>query len=189
MVPVRTIILASLFALTAFSGCITTDSPSDLDAALDADAAPVARWVTEELSGDINIATATPAISVNNGGAYQFPLDRSDANATGWVLELEWDAVDARSQSLDLWIREICDCTIPASEPTETGQVPDPVAKATGPSVLRLTATPDLFEDDKDYEILVRAASPAGVSQAQPFTLHLSRASGVDFDSEYSALA
>ncbi len=190
MIP-RTLVCLSLVTI-ALAGCITDETPApDLDADAAATMLPTGP-ITTIHEGSFDTGVATPAMSVNQGSAYQFPLDAHNNTTTGWVLEVEWTAVNAASERLDLWVREICDCAIDPTNPQAVADAPRPTVQATGPSVLRLAFEPSALDRSKEYEILVRAAQPvgaAGFTEAQAFTLHLTTFVEDAFDPEYSALS
>lgn len=187
----RTLTLAfTLLAMLTLSGCIAgnDDSPTTDDAAAAAEGTNETALVLYEHSGSTGNAIATPAISVNNGGAYEFEVDRTSANITGYVLELTWEAGSPASENLDLWIRETGNFAIDPTNPELVNNALDsqPHMKATGASPLRLTFTPDELDPEAEYSMLVRAASPAGASLDQSFTLNVAVFDGIEFDPEHA---
>lgn len=180
----RTLTLLIVIA-TAASGCVSVPG-SDLDStgAVD-DAAAVLGPRTEELTGDIAASVATPIRSFNNGGTFALPLPRH-ANDTGYVLEVVWESTAPMNDNLDVWLRDAASGT--PTDPQSVVAGPGPIATATGASPLRLTIAASDFPDDADYNILLRAAGPAGAAANQPFTIHLTTFRDVPYDAEYSAL-
>lgn len=179
-------LLVLLTALTvAATGCVTA-STDDVESAGAGHVAPDATGiVTDDLDGMIEAAVATPAVSFNSGGTFSFPI-QPGGNVTGFVLELVWDAAAPTNEELDLWVRVTGAGQIPP-DPQHV-PAPGPIAKATGPSVLRLALPADAFPDDSQYDVIVRAASPGGLAMQQPFTLHVTTFQDVPFDDAYSAV-
>lgn len=189
-------ILAALLLTAAAAGCI---GGTDDDELAPANTTPtdanetLGTLETEVLEGEAAIAVATPAASLNfnpptASGPFQFPLERPD-NATGYVLELTWDATTPLSEAMDLWVRRADTGNIPPMDPTNPAPEP-PAATATGTSPLSLTVAEDDLDEDLDYEILVRAPSEMGVGAAllQPFELHVTTFIDQPVDEGYSAL-
>ncbi|MDX1612449.1 MAG: hypothetical protein R3185_08765 [Candidatus Thermoplasmatota archaeon] len=185
-------LLAALLLTGALAGCIGGGDEAVEAQSAQSDEAlekTLQRVETDVLEGEIMVSTATPAISFNFQGTYAFPLERP-ANATGYVLELVWEASSPASENLDVWVREEGAGNVPPSDPTSPLAVP-PVVKATGPSVLHVVVEEDVLEEDVAYEILVRAPSEmgAGLAASQPFELHVSTFLDQPVDEGFSALA
>lgn len=189
-------ILAALLLTAAAAGCI---GGTDDDELAPANTTPtdtnetVGSLETEMFEGEVAISVATPAVSFNSNppgsnGPFQFALERPD-NATGYVLEVTWDATTPLSESMDVWVRRTDTGNIPPMDPTNPVPEP-PAATATGTSPLSLTVAEDDLEDDLDYEILVRAPSDMGAGAAvmQPFELHVTTFIDQPVDEGYSAI-
>ena len=186
----KTISLALLLVgVLSLSGCIA-GSDDDPSAPVDReDPLPVIMGpFLETFTGTSGNAISTPLFSITNGGTYEFPLTRNGTNVSGYVLELTWDPIGPESDSLDLWIRATGDYAIPPSDPM-TLVNSQPTLKATGGSPLRLAFTPDALQPEIAYSILVRAATPAGVSLEQPFALQVAVFDGLAFDEAYAFAA
>lgn len=180
-------LLVALAVATA--GCVNAVTDDGVDAeSVDAGVKDAEAIATDVLDGVVSVGAATPVASLNFGGTFSFPFDVSD-NLTGVVLELEWSAETPASENLDLWVREAGAGSIPPSDPSDFPP-PAPLAKATGPSVLRLALTADDLGELSAVDLIVRAPSDmgSGVAFEQPFTLHVTTFEDVAFDSEYSAL-
>lgn len=183
-------LLASMVVLlAAVAGCISTP-PDDATTASTGSTTDASLLVpiTDTVDGDVMLSAATPARTLNYGGAFATILTTTD-NATGYVLELEWTAATPASEQLSLWVRPSGQGALPPDDPTELVTISEPLAKASGPSPLRLVLSIDQFPELGDYDILVRAdAAPVGAAANQPYTLHVTRFEGIPFDDAFSAL-
>lgn len=171
----RTVVLTVLSVLASLgAGCIGggqegleagDDAPVLEEAAL-----PAPKFNT--VDGDIQAAIATPALSFNSGGSYNHPLPTAKGEVSGWILELEWAPATRASESLDLWVRDESQGTVPP-DPDDQLPPPGPVASAQGTSPLRIVLHASDLDEGTSYSVLVRAHSePAGVAANQPFQLH-----------------
>lgn len=133
----------------------------------------------EILEGSIQLSLATPLVSFNYGGEYSALLPSKVENTTGYVIVLVWDAAGPTSESLDLWVRDAADGTVPPEDPTRPLADP-PLATAKGESPLFLELAAEEVPDDVEFSVLVRANSeqPVGVAHEQPFTLVIVRLDG-----------
>ena len=184
--------VSTLVLTLVLPGCIGNDGADD-PAPTSTDAPPVDEVlgpVTDTLDGSIQLGVMVPSRTINFGGAFAFPLERS-GNDTGYVLEVVWTPASPLGEELDVWVRApgVGDIT-PENAPNLVMAAP-PLASATGASVLRLALASTDFPDDADYEILVRAPSngPASVVVEQPFELLVTTFTDVAFDPAYSAAA
>lgn len=181
------LILVALSLATAAAGCVGAPAdiaPASEDPAAALDAVPT----TEELAGSITLSAATPARTINNGGAFSHPLTVIDTH-TGFVIEVVWEAATPASESLSVWVREAGVGSIPPSDPANLVTAPGPVAQVSGASPLRIALPADAFPATGDYEIIVRAAAePVGVAANQPFTAYVTSFDAIPFDDAFTAL-
>lgn len=183
----RAVLLASLTVLFVFAGCLGADEePAPGEDPPAAPSVPPAPLVSD-FEGLITAGAATPLLSVNDGENYIFPLPAT-TNATGYVLEVVWEAATPASETLDLWIRVTGAGTVPPNDPTQP-LPPAPLHKATGASPLRLAVPVDEVPADEELDILVRAASdPVGVGVNQEFVLYVTVFRDTPYQPEWTAL-
>lgn len=178
--------LALLLALAGvFAGCV--GAPAETPAALDApaDSASLLAPLTETLEGDVLVSAATPARTLNFGGAYVFGL-AVGPNATGHVVEVEWAAATPATQTLAVWVRPAGAGAVGPEALTSSGE---PLGMAQGPSPLRIALPAEAYPEPGDYEIVVRAAAaPVGVALSQPFTMHVTTFLDIPFDETFSVV-
>lgn len=183
--------LATLLALAAFAaGCVNAPA-SDIETAATSDVIDpaLATPATEMFEGSIQVSVATPARTVNSGGAFSTVVELDD-NVTGYVFDLEWSAATPASESLSMWVRPagVGSIDVPPDPALVTGTQP-PLAQVDGASPLRIALAADAFPEPGEYEIVVRAsAEPIGVAANQPFMLHLTTFRDMPFDDAYTAL-
>lgn len=186
--PKGFLIFALVTALLA-SGCLGPDGDVDTgDPPVDDPAPPVTEPVLLKHESMLEVAIATPVLSLNNGaeGTYAIPLPGGSArtNVTGYVLELVWEPMAPNADQLDLWIRAAGAGTIPPEDPTQP--IPEePSHRVTGASPLRLEVPIEEIPDDREYEIIVRAPGPAGVVTQQPFTLDVATFQDLAFHADH----
>lgn len=182
--------LTLMIALSALAaGCVNAPADDAQTAATELPTDAVALPQTEEVAGDIQISAASPARTVNYGGAFTTVIELKD-NITGFVLELEWDAATPFSESLSMWVRPAGAGAIgvPPDPSLVTGTAP-PLAKVDGASPLRVALAADAFPEPGEYDVVVRATGqPVGVALGQSFTMHVTRFDGIAFDEAFSAL-
>lgn len=180
----------ALLALALLAGCL---GPSDggLEAASlpasGATSAPTGPDV-EAFEGDVLLSVATPARTVNNGGAFIPAVLETDANTTGYVLELEWTAASPASEELSLWVRPEGTGAVSPDNAANLADNPPPTARADGPSPLRLALPIADLSEAESFDVVVRAAGQAGAAAQQTVTLHVTTFRDVAFDPDFSAL-
>lgn len=182
-------LLPALALLALAAGCV--EAPAEtVDASSEADVADAAQNAisTEVVDGDIQVSVATPARTVNYGGAFSTAFTLTEAT-NGVVLELEWAAATPASEQLSVWVRPAGAGVVDPTDPQGLASTSEPLAQADGASPLRLALPASAFPELGDYDIVVRAAAaPAGVAANQPFSLHMSFFQGLPFDETYSHL-
>lgn len=179
-------LLVTVLIASAAAGCVKRgDEP--VDTAAVADLLPALPF-TEEIAGDVQVSVATPLRTVNNGGSFSAPLAVNETH-TGFVVELVWEAASPAAEELSVWVREAGAGGIPPSDPAALLVAPEPLARVSGASPLRVPLPASAFPGAGEYEILVRAAAePAGVALDQPFTLHVTTFDALPFDETFSAI-
>ena len=177
-----------LLVLAAAAGCVEMPADDVDTSSADASSAASGLPVTDTLEGSILISAATPVRTLNYGGEYSAPVTVAP-NATGYVVELEWDAAGPASETLSLWIRIAGQGSLPPDDPMDLVNLPEPVAKVSGPSPLRIALPVDDAFAPGDYEVLVRADdAPVGAALEQPFTLHVTAFEDIPFDDAFTML-
>lgn len=191
------LLVAILLLTSGMAGCIGSDRAETDDEPAEPgsveEPANTSRVDTALTEGEVGLSLATPASSFNlnpptAGGPFQVELDRA-STATGYLLELVWEAATPASEDLDLWVRDASEGSIPPEDPTEPLAAP-PVATATGSSALTLVIQESDLEEGTTYNIIVRAPSEmgAGVAIQQPFELYVSTFLDQPVDEDFSAV-
>ncbi len=143
---------------------------------------------TTVIAGNTGISVATPLRTFNNGGAFNHPIELSEDH-NGFVLEMVWTPNgQGNTDQLDLWVRDAASGTIPPEDASDVYAPAQPIAQVSGSSPLRLVLTPDIMEVGKEYSMLIRAASPAGVAYEQEVQLYVHEFIGAELDPEFSVL-